>query len=173
PEPGEIAAALPALPSTRTITSSRQTPGASAVIAVREATYAKPYIAHASIGLSCALAEFRDGKLTLWSHTQGPHHLRAQIARVLGMAENEVEVVHRDGAGCYGHNGADDVALDAALLSRACCRRVVPTATRSRSTISPGMRWPITSSLTCRCVSRRCAHSEPMPTFSPSSASST
>jgi nicotinate dehydrogenase subunit B len=130
PEPGEIAAVLPALPSTRTITSSRQTPGASAVIAWREATYTKPYIAHASIGLSCALAEFRDGKLTLWSHTQGPHHLRAQIARVLGMAESEVEVVHRDGAGCYGHNGADDVALDAALLARACGRPVLLQWTR-------------------------------------------
>jgi CO/xanthine dehydrogenase Mo-binding subunit len=130
PEPGEIAAVLPALPSTRTITSARKTPGAGAVVTRREATYSKPYIAHASIGLSCALAEFTDGKLTIWSHTQGPHHLRAQIARVLGMAESEVEVVHRDGAGCYGHNGADDVALDAALLARACGRPVLLQWTR-------------------------------------------
>jgi CO/xanthine dehydrogenase Mo-binding subunit len=130
PEPGEITAVLPALPSTRTITSSRQTPGAGAAVTRREATYSKPYIAHASIGPSCALAEFTDGKLTIWSHTQGPHHLRAQIARALGMAESEVEVVHRDGAGCYGHNGADDVALDAALLARACGRPVLLQWTR-------------------------------------------
>ncbi len=130
PEPGEIAAVLPALPSTRTITSNKQTPGASAAVAWREATYTKPYIAHASIGLSCALAEFSEGKLTVWSHTQGPHHLRAQIARALGMAESDVEVVHRDGAGCYGHNGADDVALDAALLARACNRPVLLQWTR-------------------------------------------
>jgi nicotinate dehydrogenase subunit B len=130
PAPGEIAAVLPALPGTRTITSSRQTPGAGAVVTRREATYSKPYIAHASIGLSCALAEFTDGKLTIWSHTQGPHFLRAQIALVLGMAEGKVEVVHRDGAGCYGHNGADDVALDAALLARACGRPVLLQWTR-------------------------------------------
>jgi nicotinate dehydrogenase subunit B len=130
PEPGEIAAVLPALPSTRTITSTRQNPGAGAVVTRHEATYSKPYIAHASIGLSCALAEFRGGKLTVWSHTQGPHFLRAQIARVLGMPESEVQVVHRDGAGCYGHNGADDVALDAALLARACGRPVLLQWTR-------------------------------------------
>ena len=130
PETGEITAVLPALPSTRTITSSKQTTGAGAVVKRREATYSKPYIAHASIGLSCALAEFTDGKLTIWSHTQGPHHLRAQIARALGMAASEVEVVHRDGAGCYGHNGADDAALDAALLARACGRPVLLQWTR-------------------------------------------
>jgi CO/xanthine dehydrogenase Mo-binding subunit len=130
PEPREITVVLRALPSVRTITSARRTPGAGAVVAWREATYSKPYIAHASIGLSCALAEFTDGKLTIWSHTQGPHHLRAQIARVLEMAEADVEVVHRDGAGCYGHNGADDVALDAALLARACGRPVLLQWTR-------------------------------------------
>ena len=130
PEPGEITAVLPALPSTRTITSSKQSLGPGAVLTRREATYSKPYIAHASIGLSCALAEFTHGKLTVWSHAQGPHRLRAQIARVLGMAESEVEVVHRDGAGCYGHNGADDVALDAALLARACGRPVLLQWTR-------------------------------------------
>jgi CO/xanthine dehydrogenase Mo-binding subunit len=130
PEPGEIASVLPALPSTRTITSARQAPGAAAVVTRCEAVYSKPYIAHASIGLSCALADFRDGKLTIWSHTQGPHHLRAQLARALGMAEGMVEVVHRDGAGCYGHNGADDVALDAALLARACGRPVMLQWTR-------------------------------------------
>ncbi len=130
PEPGEIVTVLPTLPSTRTITSTRQSHGTGAVVTRREATYSKPYIAHASIGLSCALAEFADGKLTIWSHTQGPHHLRAQIARVLGMAVSDVEVVHRDGAGCYGHNGADDVALDAALLARACGRPVLLQWTR-------------------------------------------
>ena len=130
PEPGEISAVLPALPSTRSITSAKQIAGPDAVVTWREAIYSKPYIAHASIGLSCALAEFKDGKLTVWSHTQGPHHLRAQVARVLGIAQSEVEVVHRDGAGCYGHNGADDVALDAALLACACGRPVLLQWTR-------------------------------------------
>jgi nicotinate dehydrogenase subunit B len=130
PEPGEIAAVLPALPSTRSITSAKQTSGAAAAVTRLEATYSKPYLAHASIGPSCALAEYTAGKLTIWSHTQGPHHLRGQIAKVLGMAVDEVQVIHRDGAGCYGHNGADDVALDAALLARACGRPVLMQWTR-------------------------------------------
>lgn len=89
-----------------------------------QATYSRPYIAHASIGPACALASFAAGKLTVWSHAQGPHHLRDEIALVLGMTKDDVTVVHRDGAGCYGHNGADDAALDAALLARACGRPV-------------------------------------------------
>jgi CO/xanthine dehydrogenase Mo-binding subunit len=89
-----------------------------------EAAYSRPYLAHASIGPSCALAWFRDGKLTVWSHAQGPFQLRGQIARVLGMKNEDVTVIHRDGAGCYGHNGADDAALDAALLARGTDRPV-------------------------------------------------
>ena len=69
-------------------------------------------------------------RLTIWSHTQGSHHLRNQIARALGVAAADVDVIHTDGAGCYGHNGADDVALDAALLARACGRPVLVQWTR-------------------------------------------
>ena len=89
-----------------------------------EASYSRPYLAHASIGPSCAVAWLRDGKLTVWSHAQGPFQLRGQIARVLGLRDDEVTVIHRDGAGCYGHNGADDAALDAALLARGADRPV-------------------------------------------------
>jgi CO/xanthine dehydrogenase Mo-binding subunit len=79
--------------------------------------YSKPYIAHASIGVSAAAAHFVNGHLTIWSHTQGPHFLRNQTAQVLGMLPADVSVIHRDGAGCYGHNGADDAAFDAALAA--------------------------------------------------------
>ena len=89
-----------------------------------EASYSRPYIAHASIGPSCAVAWLRGGKLTVWSHTQGVFQLRGQIARVMGMRDEDVNVIHRDGAGCYGHNGADDAALDAALLARGAGRPV-------------------------------------------------
>jgi CO/xanthine dehydrogenase Mo-binding subunit len=130
PAPGEITAVLPALPSTRTITSSKQAADKKAVVTRHAATYSRPYIAHASIGPACALAEFKGGKLNIWSHTQGPHHLRGQIAKVMGMTNDAVEVIHRDGAGCYGHNSADDVALDAALLARACGRPVMLQWTR-------------------------------------------
>jgi len=84
-----------------------------------EADYSKPYISHASIGPSCAVAQFEGDKLTVWSHSQGIFNLRRDLAIVLGMHEEAIVVRHAEGAGCYGHNGADDVALDAALLARA------------------------------------------------------
>jgi CO/xanthine dehydrogenase Mo-binding subunit len=123
PQPREIVDHLQALPhATRTV---HQRGAASATVVRRfDATYSRPYLAHASIGPSCAVAQFSGSRLTVWSHTQGPHHLRAQIALALAMPASEVDVVHRDGAGCYGHNGADDVALDAALVARACRRPV-------------------------------------------------
>jgi CO/xanthine dehydrogenase Mo-binding subunit len=84
-----------------------------------EAVYSKPYISHASIGPSCAIAQFEGDKLTVWSHSQGIFNLRRDLAIVLGMHEEAIVVRHVEGAGCYGHNGADDAALDAALLARA------------------------------------------------------
>ena len=83
------------------------------------ATYYRPYHMHASLGPSAAVAQLIDGRLTVWTHSQGPFPLRADLARVLGMPEDDIRTIHRDGAGCYGHNGADDAALDAALLARA------------------------------------------------------
>jgi CO/xanthine dehydrogenase Mo-binding subunit len=89
------------------------------------ASYSKPYISHASIGPSCALAQFEGDKLAVWSHSQGIFNLRHDLAMALGMREEAVVVRHSEGAGCYGHNGADDVALDAALLARAAGSRPV------------------------------------------------
>ncbi|WP_315833763.1 xanthine dehydrogenase family protein molybdopterin-binding subunit [Bradyrhizobium prioriisuperbiae] len=83
-----------------------------------EARYSRPYLAHASIGPSCAVAQWEDGALTVWSHTQGVHPLRRTLARALRISPENVRVIHAQGSGCYGHNGADDVALDAALLAR-------------------------------------------------------
>ncbi len=84
-----------------------------------EASYEKPYISHASIGPSCAAAQWEAGRLVVWSHSQGIFNLRADLSKALSMAEDAIVVRHVEGAGCYGHNGADDVALDAALLARA------------------------------------------------------
>lgn len=83
------------------------------------ADYSRAYLSHAAIGPSCAVACLKDGRMTVWSHTQGAFPLRGDLAKVLGMQNAEVDVVHVPGAGCYGHNGADDVALDAALVARA------------------------------------------------------
>jgi CO/xanthine dehydrogenase Mo-binding subunit len=82
------------------------------------ASYTKPFISHASIGPSCAVARMQDGRLEVWTHSQGIFGLRQELAMVLRMNENDIVVTHAEGAGCYGHNGADDVALDAALLAR-------------------------------------------------------
>ncbi|HYL90940.1 MAG TPA: molybdopterin cofactor-binding domain-containing protein [Burkholderiales bacterium] len=82
-----------------------------------KAEYHKPFVCHASIGPSCAIAQKKGDKLDVWSHTQGIFGLRQEIAMVLRMPEERIVVHHAEGAGCYGHNGADDVALDAALIA--------------------------------------------------------
>ena len=79
--------------------------------------YSRPYIAHASIGPSCALAHFVNGRLSVWSHTQGVFPLRSDLAKALQLDRAVIQVHHMYGAGCYGHNGADDVAFDAAFIS--------------------------------------------------------
>jgi nicotinate dehydrogenase subunit B len=83
------------------------------------ATYRKPYLCHAAIGPSCAVAQFTGGKMTVWSHSQGVFPLRGNLAMALRLPPDKVHCIHAEGSGCYGHNGADDVALDAALLARA------------------------------------------------------
>jgi nicotinate dehydrogenase subunit B len=84
-----------------------------------ERTYVWPFQMHASIGPSCAVADYREGALKVWSGTQNPHSLRADLALLMAMDEAHIEIVRMDAAGCYGRNCADDVAADAALLSRA------------------------------------------------------
>lgn len=93
--------------------------GAGVVIHTFQASYSRPFLAHASIGPSCALARYHTDRLEVWTHSQGIFHLRADLATVFEIPLNSIEVQHVPGAGCYGHNGADDVALDAALLARA------------------------------------------------------
>ena len=90
--------------------------GAATVV---RATYRKPFLLHASIGPSAAAARCVDGHLTVWTHSQGVGPLRHAIAAVLGWDDAAVTVQHVAGPGCYGHNGADDVALDAALVATA------------------------------------------------------
>lgn len=106
-----------------TSTVSRKEAGEGAAAAQSfSASYQRPFLAHASIAPSCAVATYTPGQptqLEVWSHTQGVFNLRADLATMLGLAPEAVRVRHADGAGCYGHNGADDVAGDAALLARA------------------------------------------------------
>ncbi|MFS8064487.1 MAG: molybdopterin cofactor-binding domain-containing protein, partial [Luteimonas sp.] len=89
-----------------------------------EADYSRPFLAHASIGPSCGLARWDDGHLTVCSHTQGSFGLRRELADLFDIDVTQVTVVHADGAGCYGHNGADDAAIDTAVLARAAGRPI-------------------------------------------------
>jgi nicotinate dehydrogenase subunit B len=81
--------------------------------------YVWPYQMHGSIGPSCALASWQGESLTVWAGTQNPHVLRADLSRLMGLTDVAIDVVRMEAAGCYGRNCADDVAADAALLSRA------------------------------------------------------
>jgi len=82
-----------------------------------EARYSRPYLAHASIAPSCALALYRDGKLTVWTHSQGVFPLRKSLCEMLKLDPAAITVKHVQGVGCYGHNGADDAAADAAAIA--------------------------------------------------------
>ncbi|MDO8598386.1 MAG: molybdopterin-dependent oxidoreductase, partial [Sulfuricaulis sp.] len=84
-----------------------------------DARYTRPYIAHAALGPSCALACVDGARVEVWTHSQGVYPLRHDLAKVLELPAENILVHHAEGAGCYGHNGADDAALDAALLARA------------------------------------------------------
>jgi CO/xanthine dehydrogenase Mo-binding subunit len=83
------------------------------------ACYEKPYIMHGSIGPSAGCALYRSGRLTVWTHSQGIYPLRGALARALEMDESDLHLISTPAAGCYGHNGADDAAFEAALIARA------------------------------------------------------
>jgi nicotinate dehydrogenase subunit B len=95
-------------------------------------TYLWPYQMHASIGPSCAVADYQDDRIRVWSGTQNPHLLRADLALLMERPENAIEVVRLEAAGCYGRNCADDVTADALLLSRAVGRPVRVQLTREQ-----------------------------------------
>lgn len=103
--------------------------GAAATLA---RTYVWPYHMHASIGPSCAVADYRADGLTVWSGTQNPHVMRIDLSRLCDLDEGRIEVVRLEAAGCYGRNCADDVVADAALLSRAVGRPVRVQLTREQ-----------------------------------------
>jgi nicotinate dehydrogenase subunit B len=120
PDPANIFAHLKSLPSKDSVIGVKQAPAmASASTRSLEATYTKPYLAHASIGPSCAMATFLNNRMIVWTHSQGVYPLRAELVKALKMPAKDIRCIHVEGSGCYGQNGADDVALDAALLARA------------------------------------------------------
>ena len=122
------------LPAQRTLYDDiRTTPGTGKAAALRgdvdgalnaaakklSASYTWPFQLHGSIGPSCAVADVRPGGAIIWSGTQGVYPLRAALAEFLALPEPAITINYVEAAGCYGHNGADDAAADAALVSQA------------------------------------------------------
>ncbi|MER0240166.1 molybdopterin cofactor-binding domain-containing protein [Fulvimarina sp. MAC8] len=95
-------------------------------------TYVWPYHLHGSIGPSVSIADWNGGRPILWSGTQNPHMLRADLARLVDLAEESIEIRRHQAAGCYGRNCADDVGADALLLARAVGQPVRVQLTRAQ-----------------------------------------
>ena len=127
PALGDLEYALRTNPATRRVLVDEGDVRASIAGSAQrlERDYVWPYQLHASIGPSCALADWHDdasggaASITVWAGTQNPHVLRADLAKLLALPDTAVDVIRMEAAGCYGRNAADDVAADAALLSRA------------------------------------------------------
>ncbi|MDI4233592.1 molybdopterin-dependent oxidoreductase [Bradyrhizobium sp. Arg237L] len=118
PKQDDLLNVITSLPSQDSTILNRSDPSVSGQRTL-EATYTRPYQSHGSIGPSCAVAHFVGGAMTVWTHTQGVYPDRQAIAEMLRMPPGSVRLIHVEGSGCYGHNGADDVAADAALIARA------------------------------------------------------
>src|SRR5215467_2104931 len=118
PDIDELAAYLRSLPAKLMVLSEKGTTSEAGAKSL-SATYSRPFLAHASVGPSCAVARWQGGAIEIWSQSQSIYPTRKDIATTLGIAADAITVHHIQGAGCYGHNGADDAALDAVLLARA------------------------------------------------------
>jgi CO/xanthine dehydrogenase Mo-binding subunit len=117
PKQDDLFETLLGLPSDDSVIFERGNPAATGQRSF-EATYTRPYQSHGSIGPSCAIAQFVDDEMTVWTHTQGVYPDRQGIAEMLRVPPASVRLIHVEGSGCYGHNGADDAAADAALIAR-------------------------------------------------------
>jgi nicotinate dehydrogenase subunit B len=117
PKQDDLLRVLTSLKSNDSTIFQRSNPSATGQTTI-EATYTRPYQSHGSIGPSCAIAQLVDGAMTVWTHTQGVYPDREGIAEMLRVPIASVRLIHVEGSGCYGHNGADDAAADAALIAR-------------------------------------------------------
>ena len=119
PKPDGFIQSLKSVPSQEGVVSEKGQTSGVAGAKTFQATFTRPYQIHGSIGPSCAVAQLDNGTTTVWSHTQGVYPDRAAISEMLGVKPEQVRVIHVEGSGCYGHNGADDAAADAALIAQA------------------------------------------------------
>ncbi|AQT79425.1 hypothetical protein B1R94_09315 [Mycolicibacterium litorale] len=122
PDEDKLAAFLTTAPADTTVLADTVVTDTPLPAASHEAVFHRPYIAHGAIGPSCGIARFTPGeqpRLEVWTHSQGVYVLRRELARALGFEPDSITVHHVKGSGCYGHNGADDVAMDAVLMAMA------------------------------------------------------
>ncbi|MCK1613743.1 MULTISPECIES: molybdopterin cofactor-binding domain-containing protein [unclassified Bradyrhizobium] len=119
PDENDLAGFLKSQPVETTVIDVRTTAATPKLARTLRRQYIRPYIAHASIAPSCAMARWNGDRVHVWTHSQGVYLLRADLAIVLKLPPENIVVEHMEGAGCYGHNAADDVALDAVLLATA------------------------------------------------------
>jgi CO/xanthine dehydrogenase Mo-binding subunit len=125
PDAAALTTWLKAQSAETSVVDSKSAGSSRPVARTLKASFARPYLAHGSIGPSCALAQMGAAGLRVWTHSQGIFNLRRDLSLALDLAETHIVVQHVQGAGCYGHNGADDVAFDAAFLARAAGGRPV------------------------------------------------
>ena len=119
PDETDLRSWLKAQPVETERVESRQPANPRPVARTLRRAYTRPFLAHAAIAPSCAVAQWSDDALRVWTHSQGVYNLQTELKLVFADAGRDIVVEHLEGAGCYGHNGADDVALEAALLARA------------------------------------------------------
>lgn len=105
-------------PADVSVVAERGVLGAAIVARTISRRYSRPFLAHGSISPATAIAHRQGKRLTVWTHSQGVYPLRGAIAKIVGLNEDDVRCVHVQASGCYGHNGADDAACDAALIAR-------------------------------------------------------
>ena len=125
PDENGLAEWLKAQPTETSVIDQRTAAAPAPTQRTVRRNYTRPYLAHASIAPSCAIAQWSDDRVRVWTHSQGVYFLRSDLAIVLQLPQEHITVEHMEGAGCYGHNAADDVALDAVLLAKAAGGRPV------------------------------------------------
>jgi nicotinate dehydrogenase subunit B len=125
PDENKLAEWLKSQPVESTVIDKKATPRTGPKSRTLRRQYTRPYIAHASAAPSCAMAQWTGDRVQVWTHSQGIYLLRTDLALVLKLPVENITIEHMEGAGCYGHNGADDVALDAVLLAKQASGRPV------------------------------------------------
>ena len=116
---GDLNEALQRLPAQEIPIFDTPGPAAGAEARTVAARYTRPFLMHGAIGPSCAVALWEANGITVWTHSQGVAPLQHALANLLALPPDQVRCIHVEGSGCYGHNGADDVAADAVLAARA------------------------------------------------------